>query len=51
MPFVLMCSTEETEVLLEPLVGAFALPICLGVVGGANVLPDVKCGAEFFSEG
>src|SRR6266403_416902 len=37
-----LCSVPEySEVLFQPLVGSFGLAVCLGMVGGADILFDV----------
>ena len=47
MPVVLLCSTEDSEVLLERLVGSLACSIRLRVIRRADVLMDIEKSAEF----
>ena len=50
MPVVLLRSTEDSQVLLEGLVGSFTGSIGLGVVRCADVLVDVQEAAEVCGE-
>ena len=50
MPVVLLRSTEDSQVLLEGLVGSFTGSISLGVVRCTNVLVDVQEAAEVCGE-
>ena len=49
-PVVLLKIAVDSEVLLQPLVGAFQLSVCLGVICSADVLCDVQVCAEFCGE-
>ena len=46
-PVVLLEIAVDSEVLLQPLVGAFRLSIRLRVICGADVLCDIQLFAEF----
>ena len=50
MPVVLLCSTEDLQVLLEGLVGSFTGSISLGVVRCTEVLVDVQEATEVCGE-
>ena len=50
MPVVLLRSTEDSQVLLEGLVGSFTGSISLGVVRCTDVLVDVQEAAEVCGE-
>jgi hypothetical protein len=47
MPVVLLCSTEDSEVLFKHLVGSLTCSIHLRVVCHTNILMDVEKSAEF----
>jgi len=42
MPVVLLSTTEYAKVLFKGLVSSFAGPVCLRVIGCADVLVDVQ---------
>ena len=46
-PIVLLEIAVDSEVLLQPLIGAFRLSVRLGVIRGADILCDVQLFAEF----
>ena len=50
MPVVLLSGAEDTEILLEGLVGSFAGSISLGVVCCTDVLVDIQEAAEVCGE-
>ena len=50
MPVVLLRSTEDSQVLLEGLVGSFTGSISLGVVRCADVLVDIQEATEVCGE-
>jgi len=50
MPVVLLCATEDSEVLFQGLIGSFARSVGLGVVCCAHVLFDMKKLAKFCSK-
>ena len=47
MPVVLLCSTENTQILFEGLIGSFTCSIGLRVICCADVLVDIEKAAEF----
>jgi hypothetical protein len=47
MPVVLLCTTEDLEVLFEHLIGSLTCSIRLRVIRCADVLMDVEKSAEF----
>jgi hypothetical protein len=50
MPVVLLCPTEDSEILFERLVGSLACSIHLRVVCHTDVLMDVEKMTEFCGE-
>ena len=50
MPVVLLRSTEDTQILLESLIGPFTSSIGLRVIRCADVLMDIEKSTEFCSE-
>ena len=48
-PVHLLFTAEDPKVRFESLVSPFRLSICLGVVGGADVLMDSQLGADILS--
>lgn len=50
MPVILLCPTEDSQVLFKGLVGSFAGSVCLRVVCSTDVLLDVKEAAEVCGE-
>ena len=49
-PVVLLAVAVNAEVLFEPLIGALRLPVCLRVIGRADVLGDIQNAAHFLGE-
>ena len=47
MPVILLCSTEDAQILLESLIGSFASSIGLRVICCADVLMDIEKATEF----
>ena len=50
VPSGLTVVDEDAKILFKPLIRAFGLAVGLGVVGGADVLFDIKDVAKFFRE-
>ena len=50
MPVVLLCATEDLQILLKGLVGSFTGSVSLGVVCCTDVLVDVQEAAEVCGE-
>ena len=50
MPVILLCSTEDAQILLKSLIGSLASSIGLRVIRCADVLVDVEKAAEFCGE-
>ena len=50
MPVVLLCSTEDAQILLKSLIGSLAGSISLRVIRCADVLMDIEKAAEFRGE-
>ena len=42
MPTILLCATEDSQILLKGLIGSFTHSICLRVICRADVLVDVQ---------
>ena len=47
MPVILLCSTEDAQILLESLIGSLTSSISLRVIRCADVLMDIEKAAEF----
>ena len=50
MPVILLCSTEDAQILFEGLVGSFTSSIGLRVIRCADVLMDIEKAAKFCGE-
>ena len=50
MPVILLCATEDPEVLFQGLIGSFARSVGLGMVCCAHVLFDMKKLTKFCSK-
>jgi hypothetical protein len=47
MPVVLLCSTEDSEILFEHLISSLACSIHLRVICRTDILMDIEKSAEF----
>ena len=47
MPVVLLCTTEDSQILLKGLISSFTSPIGLRVIHHADILMDIQKAAKF----